>query len=110
MKRLTQAEAIIRLTAPDVKIGSHVRVRYVAGAPAKDRAIDEAETAKERGLDLHVYTGSLEQVGLNKRGQFYFTLFAVDRDTVTPDGAKRRGAFRTFNPSKGELLALRVIR
>lgn len=109
MKRITQAEAIQRLIDRDARIGSRVRVRYVEGLPVTPRAISEARTQRERGMDLRVFVGTLEAIGINQRGEFYFTLFTPDRDTIEPDGTCRRGNWRSFNPSIGELWGLSVL-
>ena len=108
MRRLTEEECIQRLMS--AMIGSHVRVRYIPGRPPSARALLESQVANDRGLDIHVFVGSLEAVAINRRGRFYFTLHTVDRNTIDADGNELRGAPRSFNPSLGVLLALRVIR
>ena len=108
MKRIDQIEAINRLMG--AQIGSHVRVRYAPGRPPSARAIAEAQIAVDRGLNLLVHTGSLEAIGINKRGQFFFTLLSLDRNHFDEKGQPVRGAYRAFNPSLGELYGLRVIR
>ena len=107
MKRIDESEAILRLMK--AKIGSRVRVRYLTFTPPSPRALEESQTAQERGLDLQVFVGSLEGVGMNKQGRFFFTLFTPDRDTIEGNGVRRRGNYRSFNPSKGALFGLRVL-
>ena len=107
MRRLTEEECMMRLMP--AKFGDHIRVRYVPGRPPSARAIEEAQIAVDRGLDLHVFMGSFEDIGLNRKGRFFFTLRVLDRNS-TVDGEEVRGAYRAFNPSLGEVRALRVIR
>lgn len=108
MRRIDQVEAMERLM--NAKLGSHIRVRYAPGRPPSTRAIAEAQIAVDRGLNLLVHTGSLESIGLNRRGQFFFTLLSLDRNHFDKDGAPVRGAFRSFSPALGQLFGLRVIR
>lgn len=108
MKRIDQVTAMEKLMG--AKIGSHVRVRYIAGRPRSPEAILEAQIAEDRGLHPHIFVGSLEFIGLNRQNEFYFTILSVDRNHFDKDGNPVRGAMRSFNPSLGTLLGLRVIR
>lgn len=89
----------------NVPAGAHVLVAYFAGREPTPRAIHEASRAREAGIPLHHYTGILTSVWTTRHGDIVFTVYVNERDGREGNP----GAYRTFNPSLGDLLLLEVI-
>lgn len=85
--------------------GAMVFVSYVAGRPASPTAIAQAQRARRAGISRRHFTGALVNVGMNRKGQVYVTFLVNERD-----GANGKGpAYRSFNPSLGNLVSMDVI-
>lgn len=85
--------------------GIRLVVTYTAYQEPTQRAIQEAQPAREEGLDLHVYSGVLDRVFRNSRGELVFTVFVLER--VRGDGHSH--AYRSFNVAKGDVHQLVVM-
>jgi hypothetical protein len=91
--------------------GTTVRITYYVGDDenVSTTRLLESERAYNAGIPMSQYTGTLEALRRNKRGQWYFTLFVEERDTLhRATGELTPGNFRNFNPSFGELVAIEV--
>lgn len=104
MQRLTESDMLQFLQ--DVPAGSLLFVSYEAGKEPTERARKEAE----RHAGPHRYfTGVLEDVWCTKNNEWVMRIFAFNRDTLK-NGKLQEGGYRTFNPSKGTLILVDVIR
>jgi hypothetical protein len=80
--------------------GSLVEIWYRAANPSTPIAIQQAHRATvEFGLPRQLYSGRLVDIKRGADGTVYFLVKAIQRD-----GA----GFRTFNPSKGQLLEMTI--
>lgn len=83
--------------------GALVVVWYRAANPATPRAVREASIATEvMGLPRHLYTGKLIDILRAMDGTVYFKLRAIER----VDETTHQPAYRSFNPSKGQLVEM----
>lgn len=88
--------------------GSLVFVSYKAGRAPTDRAVREAQRAKDEGLAPRWQIGQLIDVWTTKKGHRVMRVFSDTRDTER-FGSMKRGAYRTLRPSLGQLLGLEVL-
>ena len=84
--------------------GTKLMVTYKAFNPASARALQEAELAREEGWNLREYTGTLDRVFRNARGELCFTMLVLER---TSGGGHH--AYRSFNTMLGDLSQLVVM-
>ncbi len=90
----------------DAPEGAPVFVAYQAGRPPTDRAVREAQRSASEGIPHGFFFGKLHRVWRTKgRGEAVLTVLCANRDDERT-GAKE--AYRTFNPSLGQLRALTV--
>lgn len=83
--------------------GSELIIKYTAFRKPTERALREAQAAKEANLDLNTYSGKLDRIFTNKQGELIITLVVKER---LSGGSY---AFRSFNLKKGELKELIVL-
>lgn len=103
---VTAQEMVAKLK--DVPKGAQVFVSYLAGRPAKPRALREAERASEEGYAKRWFQGRLESVWTTKKGEPVMCVFTHTRyNEDEPQGGD--GHYRTFNPALGTMLSLEVI-
>lgn len=94
----------------DINPGSLLFVSYRAGRIPTPKAILEAERAvKHEGIPRRYALGTLTNMWIAKNGDTILTMYVDTRDTLKGDGSLKKGAYRSFNPSLGELLFLEVI-
>ncbi len=103
---MNETEAMTALLKQGAKIGSLLFVSYNAGRKPTDRAQREAARAKSAGIARRHFTGRLTSIAKNEHGEFYFTIYTPERDDETVPSQE---AYRSFNPSLGDLHALRVL-
>lgn len=104
MKTLTASEVQdILVGIPD---GAMLFVSYEAGEPPTPAAVAQAARARRMGLALRHFTGTLVGMRRNRWNQLYFTVFVNERDGGY---GGPEGAYRSFNPSVGDLFSLVVI-
>jgi hypothetical protein len=103
---LNETEAMTTLLASGAKIGSLLFVSYSAGRVPTDRAYREGARAQRQGIARRHFTGELTSVWKNKKGEFCFTVKTPERDD---ERTGQQEAWRTFNPSIGELHSLEVL-
>jgi hypothetical protein len=97
-------------TLKNVPPGSLLFLSYKAGRPPCDKAILEAHpTTVTEGIPRRYAIGHLCDVFTTKKGERCVRIFADTRHTLQKDGALRKGAYRSYNPSLGELMFLAVI-
>jgi hypothetical protein len=89
--------------------GSLVFVSYLAGRPPTEKALVESERAGREGLARRHYFGTLSSVWTTKEGDRVMRVFSDTRDTLQKDGSLTVGAWRTYNPTLGKLLTLKVV-
>lgn len=85
--------------------GARLVVNYKAFNEPTERALRESQIARDEGLDLQTYSGILDRVFRNARGELCFTLFVLERT----DSDGRHHLYRTMNTVKGEVLRLVVL-
>lgn len=91
-------------------IGTKVFVSYLPGRPVKGfTPLIEAQRAVDEGIALRHFTGTLEGLKVNKKGEAYMILWSLERDSLQPDGSLTEGNYRAMNPSLGELLTIEVL-
>lgn len=83
--------------------GSIVRIHYHAANQPTERAIREASVAVGMGMSRRVYTGKLIDIKRGADGTVYFKVRTVER---RDERHGHQPAFRTFNPSKGQLIEM----
>jgi hypothetical protein len=103
MDTISPVDAFLKLR--HVPPGSELFVSYLAGRPATPLAQQQAKRAEAEGISRHHFTGALSSLWFTSRGEVVFTLIVNERDNA----AGTPGAYRTFNPNLGDLLALEVI-
>ena len=85
--------------------GSLLIVWYVAAGEASSRAIREAAAATSvMGLPRQLYTGRLIDILRSRDGTVYFKVRSIERI----DETTHQPAFRSFNPSKGQLIEMTI--
>ena len=84
--------------------GTRLLVGYKAFGRPTARSRFESQVARDEGLDLETYTGVLDRVFRNARGECCFTILCLER--TNGDG---RHAFRTFNIMRGEVRQVVVL-
>jgi hypothetical protein len=87
-------------TKPGLANGERIKVRYFAFRPATSLAIDQAEVAKNQGMDMNTYTGILDRVWRTLEGHLCFTVLVDANVRCDKYG---RPVYRTFNVNKGRL-------
>lgn len=86
--------------------GALVIVWYRAANEPTERAIREASVATQvMNLPRQMYTGKLIDIIKGADGTVYFKVMAVERRDERRQGMP---AFRSFNPSKGQLIEMTV--
>jgi hypothetical protein len=84
--------------------GALVIVWYRAANEPTERAIREAAVATQvMNLPRQLYTGKLIDIKRGADGTVYFKLMAIERRDESRNGMP---AFRSFNPSKGQLIEM----
>lgn len=107
MKRLSLLDSLRILTT--LKEDSILFVSYLAGRPPKPQAIKEARRAVDQeGIAPRHFTGKFVRAWVTKKNELAFTVWVEERDHPS-NGRLVPGAYRTFNPSLGQLLALDVL-
>ena len=85
-------------------------VSYIAGREPKPQALETANRAvHDEGISPRHFTGTFKGVWITLKGEVAFTLWVEERDSIARDGSKSPGAYRTFNPSLGQLMTLEVL-
>lgn len=102
---MTESEMDQVLT--NVPTGSLVFVSYKAGRPPTERAVREAQRARDEGLPGRWHVGQLCDVWTTKKGHRVMRVFSDTRDTEKT--GMSRGAYRTLRPSLGQLLGLKIL-
>lgn len=106
--RMTEEQVLTRLAGCGG--GTQVFLSYIAGRTnTAHRAVQERLRAEEEGINLRHYTGVLENLRVNKKGELNIVLWVNERDSVQADGSVTQGNYRAFNPNVGDLLSLEVI-
>ena len=59
--------------------GTRLMVVYEAYMKPTARAIEEASLAQEEGWDMQTYSGTLDRVFRNARGELVFTVLVLER-------------------------------
>ncbi len=86
--------------------GTRVMVGYKAfNSEPTTRQIHECALAREEGWDLTQYSGTLDRVFRNARGELCFTILCLERT----NGDGRHHAYRSFNTVRGEIRQLVVL-
>lgn len=85
--------------------GTRVLVNYKAFGDPTARAQWENQIARDEGWDLQQYSGTLDRVFRNARGELCFTILCLERT----NGDGRHHAFRTFNCVRGEVRQLVIL-
>ena len=86
--------------------GALVFVWYRAANPPTERAVREAQVATQvMNLPRQLYTGKLIDILKGADGTVYFKVMAVERRDESRNGMP---AFRSFNPSKGQLIEMTI--
>ena len=86
--------------------GSTVIVWYRAANPPTALAIREAEVStRVTAMPRQLYVGRLIDILRGQNGTVYFKCRTVTRQDIAHD---REPAYRTFNPSKGQLLEMTI--
>jgi|CXWL01.1.fsa_nt_gi hypothetical protein len=85
--------------------GTKLAVTYHAFNAPTARALEESELAREEGWDLHEYTGTLDRIFFNARGERCMTVLCLERT----NGDGRHHAYRSFNLQRGNLKQLVVL-
>lgn len=100
---LTTTDMLARLS--NVSRGTLLFVSYAAGREPTARAIEEARphTENPKRSRRH-FVGELSSVWTARNGDTIMTVYVHNRDT-----GGEPGAYRSFNPALGELLALEVL-
>ena len=94
------AESVLTSLLANATKDTIVHLKYTAGRPSTDQAINEYEMALDWKKPSDEYVGHFEGLKRNKRGELVLTLFVHNRGGI--------GAFRAFNPSLGHLKDIRV--
>lgn len=98
-------------TLRGIPVGSLLFVSYRAGKIARERAVLEAhQTTVIEGIPRRYAIGHLCDVFTTKKGERCMRIFADTRHTLKKDGTLKKGAYRSYNPSLGELLFLEVLK
>lgn len=85
--------------------GARLMVSYRAFNEPTERALWESQIARDEGLDLQTYTGVLDRVFVNARGERCFTILCMERT----NGDGRHHAYRTFNVVRGQVKQVVVL-
>lgn len=83
--------------------GTRVFISYKAGNPPTEKAISEANIAKENGFCLRHFTGEFEKIDINKRNEVYLTIKTFERSNGSEP------CFRAFNPSLGKIFVAEIL-
>lgn len=85
--------------------GTRLMVSYKAFNEPSERALCESQIARDEGLDMQTYTGVLDRVFKNARGELCFCILCLERT----NGDGRHHAYRTFNTIRGEVRQVVVL-
>ena len=85
--------------------GTRLTLSYKAFNPPTERQRMDAELAREEGLDMETYSGVLDRVFQNARGELCFTILCLERT----NGDGRHHAYRSFNTVRGDLKQLVIL-
>ena len=85
--------------------GQAIQIRYRAVGCPTDRAVCEAECARRSGLDLRVFTGTVEKVFKTRCGETVLTAAVLERTTRGDD---HHYTYRSFNLTNGGVEWLKV--
>lgn len=84
--------------------GVRLVVDYKAFNEPTQRAVWEARVARDEGLSLQQYSGTLDRVFRNAQGELCFCMLVLERTT-----SEGRHAYRSFNTVRGEVRQLIVL-
>lgn len=85
--------------------GTRVLVNYKAFGEPAARARWESQIARDEGWDLRQYSGTLDRVFHNARGELCFTILCLERT----NGDGRHHTYRSFNTVRGDIRQLVVL-
>lgn len=85
--------------------GTRLMVNYKSFGRPTERSRYESEIARDEGLDLQTYTGVLDRVFRNAKGEVCFTILCLERT----NGDGRHHAYRSFNLVRGEVRQVVVL-
>ncbi len=104
---LSESEMVTALNG--VNPGSKVFVSYIAGRRPSDRAIQEAQPARDQGISTRHYTGVFHSLHRTKKGDYVMTIWTDTRVSTDACGNQVNGAYRAINPNLGTLMVLEVL-
>lgn len=85
--------------------GTRLMVNYKSFGRPSARSRFESQVARDEGLDMQTYTGLLDRVFRNARGECCFSILCLERT----NGDGRHHAYRTFNIVRGEVRQVVVL-
>lgn len=85
--------------------GARLMVTYKAFGEPTSRALHESSLAREEGWDMNTYTGTLDRVFRNSRGELVFCMLVLERT----NGDDRHHAYRSFNAVLGDVQQVVVL-